>query len=285
MTKSVSGKISVIIPTYNTDTDTLERCIISILNQESCDIEIIVIVDGGDIPESLTFRFKDRPVLIKQISHSGVSAARNIGLSLANGEYVCFCDADDELLPSALKNMINAFDANVDLVIGAVVKRYSPLIKDEETIGKIEAIHRLFLHNAKRILGTVWGKMFRSDVIFNHNPISFDEDIYVGEDALFVLYYLERCSQIKLIPDYIYKHYYNSNGIILTRGQQENLSSLDACDKMIAFLIKKKLHCVDVALEDLTWVYNKVTTDTGPYKLKEEIYKKYTVIKNKYDFL
>lgn len=100
-------KLSIIIPTYNVQ-DYLERCISSCLNQ-NIDInsyEIIVVNDGSQ-DKSLSIAQKLAAVynnisIISQ-SNAGLSAARNKGLSLAQGEYVWFIDADDAIKTNSLK--------------------------------------------------------------------------------------------------------------------------------------------------------------------------------------
>lgn len=97
--------ISIIIPLYNKER-TIQQSIWSVLSQSFHDIELIVVDDGSTddsaiIVENLTDR---RLKLIKQ-QNSGPSAARNTGLHNAQGEWVVFLDADDELCENALTVM------------------------------------------------------------------------------------------------------------------------------------------------------------------------------------
>lgn len=97
--------ISIIIPLYNKER-TIQQSIRSVLSQSFHDIELIVVDDGSTddsaiIVEDLTDK---RLKLIKQ-QNSGPSAARNTGLHNAQGEWVVFLDADDELCENALTVM------------------------------------------------------------------------------------------------------------------------------------------------------------------------------------
>ena len=113
-------KLSIIIPTYNVQ-DYLERCISSCLNQ-NIDInsyEIIVVNDGSQ-DKSLSIAQKLAAVynnisIISQ-SNAGLSAARNKGLSLAQGEYVWFIDADDAIKTNSLKKITSFFNEQYDVI-------------------------------------------------------------------------------------------------------------------------------------------------------------------------
>lgn len=88
---------SVIIPTYNSS-NYIEECLESILNQKIKDFEIIVIDDGNkDTTNKIVLSYKKQFKNIKLLKNKnkGVSAARNLGISVARGEYIIFVDSDD----------------------------------------------------------------------------------------------------------------------------------------------------------------------------------------------
>lgn len=91
-------KISVIVPFFNS-AEHIAECIESIAEQSLADIEIICVDDGSTdgsrlIVESAAAQDK-RIVLITQQGNHGAAAARNKGLQVATGEFVCFMDSDD----------------------------------------------------------------------------------------------------------------------------------------------------------------------------------------------
>ena len=91
--------LSVIVPAYNSEA-TLERCVRSVLDQTFVDLELIIVDDGStDSTPALLRQFseEDGRVQVFTQANSGVSAARNLGLSHAQGSYVAFLDADDWL--------------------------------------------------------------------------------------------------------------------------------------------------------------------------------------------
>lgn len=90
-------KFSIIVPVYNCQ-DYIERCIESVMNQNTKDIELILVNDGStDNSKLIIEEYKKDNDLIKLINkkNAGVSAARNDGLKEATGKYILFLDADD----------------------------------------------------------------------------------------------------------------------------------------------------------------------------------------------
>ena len=96
-------KISVVIPTYNRGY-LISRAIKSVLQQNYKPFEIIVVDDGSDDNTTEVLRSYDSNIKIIQQENSGVSAARNAGIAVAQGEWIALLDSDDEWLPDKLYN-------------------------------------------------------------------------------------------------------------------------------------------------------------------------------------
>jgi glycosyltransferase involved in cell wall biosynthesis len=93
--------VSVIIPTYNCDRY-IVQAVESVLQQEDCSYEIIIIDDGStDATEKVLDPYRDRLRYIKQ-KNQGVAAARNHGIAIAKANLIAFLDADDYFLPGKL---------------------------------------------------------------------------------------------------------------------------------------------------------------------------------------
>ena len=87
--------ISVIIPLYNKE-HFIRKTIQSVLNQSYTDYELIIINDGStDNSLAVAKTFCDPRINIIDKKNGGVSSARNLGISVAKGEYISFLDADD----------------------------------------------------------------------------------------------------------------------------------------------------------------------------------------------
>jgi len=111
--------ISIIIPAFNAERF-LAEAIESILSQDIEPIEIVVVDDGStDRTAEVAASYGHRVRCISQVN-KGPPAARNRGLSVATGEVIGFCDADDVFLHGCLKLQLDKLLANpsIDLVVG-----------------------------------------------------------------------------------------------------------------------------------------------------------------------
>lgn len=102
--------ISVIVPAYNAES-TLHACVASILAQSFADFELIVVDDGStDSSSYIIDSYVTTDSRVRHISrkNGGVSSARNAGLDVACGKYVCFVDSDDILPAGALESLAAA---------------------------------------------------------------------------------------------------------------------------------------------------------------------------------
>lgn len=100
-------RFSVIVPLYN-KVPYIEKALRSVLSQTFKDYEVIVVNDGSS-DNSLSVAEKVLSVVgnarIINQENTGVSTARNNGIAVANGEYICFLDADDWWEPTFLEEM------------------------------------------------------------------------------------------------------------------------------------------------------------------------------------
>lgn len=197
-------KISVIVPVYKVE-QYLHRCIDSILSQSFTDFELLLIDDGspdncGKICDEYTQ--KDSRVRVFHKPNGGVSSARNLGLDNAKGEWVAFIDSDDYISVDYLEELCSYKEnTNSDLV---AISR-----KLDETHSSV-TLHRekfslLFSLYKFDKFCPPWGKIFRKDIIERYN-LKFNTEIHLGEDLMFVLFYLLEINSITLISSD--KYYY-----------------------------------------------------------------------------
>lgn len=96
-------KVSVIVPTYNRGW-ILPRALDSLVNQSYSNLEIIVVNDGGDDVEEIVNLFNDdRIVYFQNAKNKGLAGARNSGLRISTGDYICLLDDDDIYLKYAIE--------------------------------------------------------------------------------------------------------------------------------------------------------------------------------------
>ena len=113
---NAESTISVIIPTYNCDRY-IQQAIESVLQQQNCQYEVIVIDDGStDSTSEVLQPYQGRIRYIKQ-QNQGVAAARNHGIAIAQADIIAFLDADDYFLPNKLARQGAIFSKRPDLGI------------------------------------------------------------------------------------------------------------------------------------------------------------------------
>jgi O-antigen biosynthesis protein len=98
---------SIILTTYNRP-DLLKDALASVGNQQLRDFEVILINDNGSPVESLLADYDYPITYIRQGRNQGLSAARNAGLKLAQGRFVCFLDDDDMFASDHLETLAEA---------------------------------------------------------------------------------------------------------------------------------------------------------------------------------
>ena len=102
-------KISIIVPIYGVE-QYLRKCVDSLLNQDipSSEYEIILVDDGS--PDTCPqicdeYAAADENIRVVHRENGGLSAARNSGIEVAQGEYIMFVDSDDYIEPNVLKGL------------------------------------------------------------------------------------------------------------------------------------------------------------------------------------
>lgn len=200
--------ISIIVPIYNKQ-EYLEVCITSILKQSYTDYELLLIDDGStDNSASIcdSYANKDPRVKVYHLKQSGVSNARNFGISKASGEYICFVDGDDILTGDAINNLYRGIvSSNADLAIGEIAYVYPHTTIRNRLENKVYSLDNKdnaaeFLVN---ILESSCGKLFKKKIIEDNN-IEFPISMKTGEDALFLCEYLANINTISVISDVVY---------------------------------------------------------------------------------
>lgn len=111
---TISEKVSIIMPTFNR-ANIIKKAINSVLTQTYSNFELIIIDDGStDKTDFIINQYYSNDLLTGRIKYikqpnSGVSAARNIGLSQSSGEFIAYLDSDNEWQSTFLEDMLNAF--------------------------------------------------------------------------------------------------------------------------------------------------------------------------------
>ncbi len=105
--------LTIIIPTFNR-AGFLKESVLSVLAQTFTDYELIVIDDGStDLTQEVMLEFP-RVRYVACPENSGVSHARNLGIGMARGRYICFLDSDDLWVKNKLERQIRWMESHSD---------------------------------------------------------------------------------------------------------------------------------------------------------------------------
>lgn len=183
-------KISIIIPVYNAE-KTLCRCVESIIRQTYYNIEIILVDDGSiDRSVALCNEYAEKDCRVKVVSktNGGVSSARNLGLDIASGEFIMFCDSDDWVDPEWCETLLLKYQPDNFTMCGQYiegVQKYFPHKVCSDSIVDC----RDFLQLKMNMFNVPWNKIFEKSVI-ERNHIRYDTKLTNGEDLLFNISYM-----------------------------------------------------------------------------------------------
>ena len=212
--KSASPLISVVLPCYKVE-KYLPRAVESLLNQTWPNMEIILVDDGspdacGDIADRFAVDFSQ--VISIHQKNAGVSAARNVGLEKAHGEYIGFVDPDDFVTPDMyefLYNVMQKGQAQISVCAydDYYVNRIIPYRKEQfcDVISAEQALVREIEHG----IYITCNKLFTRSVIKN---IRYNLKYINGEDRLFTVSAVLNSNYVAYdlnIPKY---HYYHRQG-------------------------------------------------------------------------
>ena len=182
--------ITVIVPVYKAMA-TLDRCVESIVSQQTEEPIACILVDDGSPDDSGkmcdVWAARDPRVTVIHQEDRGVSDARNAGLAAAGSEYIVFLDSDDALRPGALQS---ALDAQRRAPHSLVCWQYTT--EEADTVPVTSAaesrpqtgLARLWLDC---LLAMPWNKLYRTEYA---QQVPFDTQYTLGEDLQFVLDYI-----------------------------------------------------------------------------------------------
>ena len=226
-------QVSIIVPVYNVE-NYIERCLNSLVNQTFKDIEIITINDGStDKSLELLNKYakEDIRISVIDLGDEGVSYCRNLGIEKANGKYIMFVDSDDWIDSSMVEVLYKKAEENkLDLVMCSYIREFKDHSKEKifnlpqeiiykEDKVKNELLRKLVgpikeeLSNPEMLdaLGTVWGKLYRADIL-KENKIKFVDlkEIGSAEDTLFNIFTFNYLSKVMFLNKPMY-HYWRDN--------------------------------------------------------------------------
>lgn len=236
--------VSVIVPVFNVEGH-VGPCLDSLKAQGFTDFEALVIDDGstdGSRAEAVAAVAGDPRFRLFAGPNGGLSAARNLGLALARGEFIAFLDGDDRLAPDFLQRMLDAVrDSGADWAACGLA-----YVRPGETEGPVHsAIHGApdlpaegdaapRVHDLSdwrevvRHFPSAWNKLYRRSLI---EGLRFDLGTYY-EDHAFFWQVAARTATLAHVPVALYLNTVGRPGQITRDGGDRVFQQFDVLDRL-----------------------------------------------------
>lgn len=266
-------KVSVIIPVYNCE-KFIKKAVNSVLEQaDSESIQLVLVDDGskdgsGKICDEFAAQYSN--ILSVHQKNAGVSAARNKGIDMAEGEWLSFLDCDDYFLEGFFEKLLA--EPRADLLCCDFYRDNNdfPLIGSKIKQGVYQKSEFNTVLYPLMAEGTVFysacNKLFKSEIVKN-NKLKFVVGMKYGEDMTFVYEYVKHISSFKFIDERLYYYYGNEDSatsvvkktyetyksvFLYKKAYFENLTAkASVFDTLIIDFLYQSLGSVYVAIREL----------------------------------
>lgn len=219
--------LSIIVPVYNVEIF-LKQCIDSILSQTFYNFELILVDDGSPDNSGIIcdeYSKLDNRIKVVHQENGGLSAARNVGIDIAEGEYIGFVDSDDWIDSEMYEKLYKrAVDEKSDIVAcnyycmdkyGGIKPRVLNAIDLE--YDKESAMKEIFTNNI--LAFSAFNKIYKRDLFDN---LRYKEGIIV-EDMDIAYKLVFRSKKISFLKDCLYYYRYNANSILRKKFNMKRL--------------------------------------------------------------
>ena len=228
-----AGTVSIVIPNKN-NARFLRESINSALNQTYSDIECIVVDDGSE-DESLEILSEFEQVQVYKSNSSGASAARNLGMRKAKGEFIAFLDSDDVWVKNKLElQLARLRTTNHGLVycggetFGHGIREvYVPIYEGD--------CYRFFKEYPTRAIVLLGGSsaVFRSDLV-KQNEIFFDESFMGAAEDFDFFRRLSKVCTFSFVDEPLVKYRRHTNNVTNRNLKDFYVGNIHAVRKLIS---------------------------------------------------
>lgn len=248
-------ELSIIVPIHN-DAKYIEETLASLTLHNSVAVEIIII-DDGSTDSSLSickvFAKKCNNIKVIHIENNGIANARNVGLNVAKGKWIAWCDGDDIVASDYITQILKWIKStDADIIIYSFLKFTNkvPVVdhkkSDFKRITKKEALRALFSnnHNGGDYL---WNKVMKKRVFKN---VSFPKG-RVYEDTAVVYKCIDNSAKIYASDKILYYYRQHSQSIMHNNDLKKMYDAITARKERLAFFAKRDSKCKELEVENL----------------------------------
>lgn len=233
----MDATISMIIPVYNVE-KYLAECLDSVLGQTVSFDEIIIVNDGStDKSGEICHDYKANHSEIKLIEqgNAGLSAARNVGMDIAKGDYIVFLDSDDYVNPNMCETIKHTLDKKglLDVIYYAAdfVKEVPIAFPEEGYARSSEAVGLIW--NGFQSLKKLFPEYFQMSACMSAYRKSFLEGAKIGfikgilyEDRFFSLRVITEAETVVYITDKLYTRRFRADSIITSPASKRKITDV-----------------------------------------------------------
>lgn len=251
--------ISIIVPCYNTE-DYMEQCLDSLIHQSYKNLEIIIVNDGStdDTDAKIQPYLSDDRIKYIIQENKGLSGARNTGLDIMKGEYVCFIDSDDFIHKDYVKTLYeNLIKTDADISICDFLLYYDDAPVDIETLPVEETLDVKSRDEGMDCINTnyryilAWNKLYKAYIFDNiRYPLGkLHEDEFVAHHIFY------KTNKSVFTSRKLYSYRQGRKDSIMSNITVKNFNdAVEALDDRIKFYRKHKIKSKPRVIK-LKWNY------------------------------
>lgn len=239
--------VSIVIPAFDA-ASVIRRSVASALGQSHPNVEVVVVDNGSrdgtcDVVRELSRG--DGRVRLVDSGRTGVSRARNVGIEAARGDYIAFCDADDEMEEKAVSILLG-YAQEADVVAGGMS---FDVIDAERGVVSSSARRVHFPVSARgremsaffeglwtsNYLQSCCSKLYSIDFL-HRSGARFDEELSSYEDLSFVLDCLSHGARFTAVPELCYRYLRTTSETNSTRYKPDMTDQMEnVAERVVAF--------------------------------------------------
>lgn len=273
----INALISIIVPVYNVERY-LDKCIMSILAQTYENLEIILVDDGSSDKSSEIcdlFAEKDLRILVIHQHNKGLSAARNVGIEHAKGEYLAFVDGDDYISPLMIEHLYSRIVLDqADIAICGYRKvdeegrELSVATIPDAVVSGVQAI-KMHYQNTSGIMlmpvNKIYAKKLFESIRFPIGKVHEDEAIFYRV--------LDLCERVSILAEPLYSYVQHEDSIMGRGYSVERLDGVEAFYERFLFYRDhgdKYQDLLQTEGEMFIWLFYDVIRQFRPHTREEK---------------
>ena len=260
-------KYSIVIPVYNTE-KYVSKALESLKNQTYKDIEVVIVNDGStDNSESVILDFKkSNPsfnLVYKKNENAGPSTARNTGIDLATGDYICFLDSDDSYDVHLFEEIDKMISKDTEIIYfgyndysesGELLDKFTDDFKYFDNLSGIELAKKKYYkecwpHNCSVI--------YKLSFLKEKN-IRYLEGVYLGEDTNFIYKALMSAKTVRCLPKEYFYHTVVEGSLFTSAFSIKNVTEFKAIEDTLNFIKENNITEMYDCMNTL-YYYTRVT--------------------------